>query len=260
MPFTLAHAAAAIPFRRTGLVPSAVVVGCFAPDFLYFLRLAPRGRFGHTWPGIFALDLPLALLVLWLFHRYAKEPLWLWMPKSFRERVQLGPRTLNVRSVGDFALLLVSILVGIATHILWDSFTHRSYWPYHHLSLLRDTLQLPVIGRMPYYNFFQQLSSIIGMLVILIWFLRLPRSSPLHQHKTQGSGAHERRIFVVSSAVALLTGFLRAFIGAGGSIHPRDPALFVAEVIVTTISVFWLELVLYGVLRARNTPDMEAVT
>jgi hypothetical protein len=42
MPFTLSHAAAALLFRRTRLVLSAVVVGCCAPDFVYFLE------FGRT--------------------------------------------------------------------------------------------------------------------------------------------------------------------------------------------------------------------
>ena len=39
MPFTLSHAAAALPFRRTRLIKSALVIGCFAPDFEYFIPL-----------------------------------------------------------------------------------------------------------------------------------------------------------------------------------------------------------------------------
>jgi Domain of unknown function (DUF4184) len=255
MPFTLAHAAAAIPFRRTRLITSAVVVGCFAPDFMFYLTLRPRHRFGHTWTGAFVLDLPLSLLILWLFHRYAKEPLWHWMPKSFRQRVTLGPRALPVKNLGDFALLLVSILVGIGTHMLWDSFTHPDYWPYRHWSLLRDSIVLPIVGSVECYTFFQYASSVIGTLVILVWFLRLPKtgtSSP--PQTTQTSGINNQGLFVASLIVAIAAGILRA------SIRRHDIELFVSESVVTTISVFWFELVIYGILRAKNTTGMQSAT
>jgi hypothetical protein len=67
MPFTLSHPAAAIPFLRTRLVPSALVIGCMVPDFEYFLRFAPEGGFGHSLPGVFVFDLPVAFIALWLF-------------------------------------------------------------------------------------------------------------------------------------------------------------------------------------------------
>jgi Domain of unknown function (DUF4184) len=67
VPFTLAHGAAALPFRRLHLVFSGLLVGAFAPDFEYFLRCSPDDGFGHTLLGTFVLTLPLALLVLWLF-------------------------------------------------------------------------------------------------------------------------------------------------------------------------------------------------
>jgi Domain of unknown function (DUF4184) len=253
MPFTLAHAAAALPFRRTRLITSAVVVGCFAPDFLFYLTLRPRHRFGHTWTGVFVLDLPLALLALWLFHRYAKEPLWRWMPESFRQRVTLGPRTLPVRNIGDFALLLVSILAGIGTHMLWDSFTHSDYWPYRHWSFLRDALTLPVVGYVEWYTLLQYGSSVIGTIVILIWFLRQPKTGATSQPQTTPpSGANDQRILVASLVIAFIAGILRAFHGM------RDLELFASESVVTTISVFWFELVIYGILRAKSTNDMQA--
>jgi hypothetical protein len=128
MPFTISHAAAAIPFQRTRLIPPALVIGCMVPDFEYFLRFSPGGGFGHRLPGIFFLDLPLALVTLWLFHVYAKEPLYTWLPQSVRRRIRLGPASLPVGNLAGFTLVVFSILIGIATHILWDSFTHRNLW------------------------------------------------------------------------------------------------------------------------------------
>ena len=150
MPFTLSHAAAALPFRRTGLIMSAVVMGSFAPDFEYFIPFAHHGAFGHTLPGSFVFDLPVCLLVLWLFHHFAKEPLAAALPQSARRRFDLGPRSLGIDSIGRFGWLVFSILVGIATHIGWDSFTHSDYWLYDHWSFLRETVSLPIFGPRPW--------------------------------------------------------------------------------------------------------------
>src|SRR6201994_3036071 len=102
MPFTLSHAAAAFPFRHTRLILSAVIIGCFSPDFEYFVPFAHHGAFGHSWLGVLVLDLPLSLLVLWLFHRYAKEPLAACLPANARERLRLGPRSLAINSLSGF--------------------------------------------------------------------------------------------------------------------------------------------------------------
>ncbi len=87
MPFTLAHSAAALPFRRLRLVPSALVIGTFAPDFEYFLRVTHSGRFGHTLVGSFVFTLPVALVVLWIFHTFVKVPVTMLLPDAIQRRL-----------------------------------------------------------------------------------------------------------------------------------------------------------------------------
>jgi hypothetical protein len=129
MPFTLAHAAAALPLRGSRLVWSALVVGTFAPDFEYFLRFAPDDGYGHTVPGTFVLTLPLAILTLWLFHAFVERPLIELLPDAVRRRL---PNNLNkFRFAGPprFAMIVLSVLAGIATHLMWDSFRIRTRGP-----------------------------------------------------------------------------------------------------------------------------------
>jgi hypothetical protein len=137
--------------------------------------------------------------------------------------------------------------------MLWDSFTHVDYWPYHHWSFLHDTFLLPIVGRVQCYTLLQYGSSILGTLVILVWFLRLPKTGASSQPKTMPtSGVSNPRLFVASFVVAFAAGILRA------CIRRHNIELFVSETAVTTISVFWFELVIYGILRARNTNGMQA--
>ena len=253
MPFTLSHAAAALPFRRTRLMFSAVVVGCFAPDLMYFIRFGPRGRFGHTWPGLFLFDLPFGLLLLWLFHRYAKEPLWAWLPEAIRQRVRLGSRTLPLKGARQSAIVLVSILLGAVTHILWDSFTHNLYWPYRHWPLLSYTVMLPVLGPTPYFKLFQHGSSVLGMVVLLIWLKRrMDAATPISLQSPQGRG-NERTIFVAACVIALMAGVMRAYFGLGSSTGRHAIAIFIEKAGIATAAVFWIEVVLYGILRDRRS-------
>jgi hypothetical protein len=137
VPFTLAHGAAALPFRRFHLVLSALLVGTLAPDFEYFLRLSPDDGFGRTLVGTFALTLPLALLVLWLFHTFVKRPVAGLLPDAIQRRLTNHVPEFTFRGPVRFALIVNSILLGIVTHLVWDSFTHANTWPYRHWPVLR---------------------------------------------------------------------------------------------------------------------------
>jgi hypothetical protein len=169
VPFTLAHAAAALPSRRLRLIPSAVIIGTFAPDFEYFLRFAPDRGFGHTWRGILELSFPLAILVLWIFHTFVKVPVIGLLPDGLRRRLVGQAFGFEFCGAGRLLLIAASILLGIGTHVVWDSFTHPYYWPYRHWSLLRETLRVPVLGTIPYYKLFQHGSTVLGLAILLVW-------------------------------------------------------------------------------------------
>ena len=77
MPFTLSHTVASLLFIRAiragKLSATGLILGCMAPDFEYFLRMKMYGEWGHTAWGMLFLDLPIALLIALLFHRYIRD-------------------------------------------------------------------------------------------------------------------------------------------------------------------------------------------
>jgi hypothetical protein len=254
MPFTLSHAAAALPFRRTRLIMSALIVGCFAPDFEYFVPFAHHGGFGHKLPGVFVLDLPLSLAVLWLFHRYAKEPLAACLPASARSRLQLGPRTLSINSVSRLALLVFSILAGITTHLFWDSFTHAGYWISDHLPFLSHSVQLPLFGWRPWYAILQYISSVAGMIIILLWGLHWYRyATPVPSKHNRNFLQRDRIALACLFLIALAAALARAIIiGLPDGVHGAQR--FMTIVAITSIAVFCFEIVIYGIVR-NHTVD-----
>jgi hypothetical protein len=84
-----------------------------------------------------------------------------------------------------------------------------------------------------------------------MWFVRQPVVAPSTSKIVRDRRLNERLVFLFVCALALATGVLRGFVGVRSAIGNHRIAIFVGEAVVTTISVFWLELVTYGFLRER---------
>ena len=252
MPFTPAHAAAALPFRRLGLVPSALVIGTLAPDFEYFLHPGPNGRYGHTLPGVFFLSLPLALLVLWMFHAFVKRPFVELLPDGLQRRLVTHLGEFRFGGPARFLLIVASAFLGIATHVLWDSFTHSNTWPYHHWAVLRQMMDLPFMGMIPTYRILQHGSSLAGSGIVAIWFWIWYGNSTPSNRAVSGSISRKRAVVALVAAVAILGGLLRAVMGAGAFSGAYSFRKFASQTAVTAIALAWWQLVAYGIFFWRS--------
>jgi Domain of unknown function (DUF4184) len=152
MPLTFAHPAAALPLARLRLPLSALVVGSMAPDLVYFLRLAPRGHFGHTLPGLFLFCLPAGLALLWTFHHVLKGPLLDLAPDAARRRLAAGQ---GASPFGRPVALVVAVGLGAVTHDVWDAFTHAGGWAVAALPALRQPVAPFGLGPVPVYKLLQ---------------------------------------------------------------------------------------------------------
>jgi hypothetical protein len=261
MPFTLSHAAAALPFRRTRLDMSALVIGSFAPDFPYFMFFAPSGFIGHTPPGIFVFDLPLSLIVLWLFHAFIKRPLLMFLPIGVRQRLKPGKKRYSFWPPARLALIVISIVIGSATHILWDSFTHTFYWPYRNWSFLREIVHVPIAGDLGMYRVLQFGSSVFGIVVLVVWAwfwyrAAKPAESPIAEPYTL---PQIRVIRLVVPAVALICGILRAYLDLGApDMSIRSVMHFAIESGITTTTLLAIGMLICGAAFASSARDLKA--
>ena len=254
MPFTLSHAAAAIPFRRTRLIMSAMVMGCFVPDFPHFTPLSPRITLSHTVAGMFVLDLPLGFAALWLFHVILKEPMLLFLPGGMRRRLRTSVDSFAFWPWERLGLIVLSILAGTTTHLLWDAFTHRDSWIYEHWAFLRGWVHLPVTGAMQITTLLEYGSSVFGVLVVAFWIwhwygttrpLAAPAARPL-------AGGQRRAFVVLLPALALLGGAMRAYRVDGIEMQIRAVVHFTTDMLISAITIFLLELLVSGVILRRQ--------
>ncbi len=179
MPFTPSHAVVALPFVRTPLLPAAIAVGAMTPDLPLFLRDTPvTYQATHTNVALSAA-IALALLVLWyaLLRPAVRElsPAWLagrlppeWDAAGARiwdavRAPRPGARAAFWRHGAVVAALgVISLVLGVVSHIAWDAFTHEGRWGTQLFPAL-DEQWGPLLG----YKWAQYASSVLGLAVVL---------------------------------------------------------------------------------------------
>lgn len=165
MPFTPSHAIVALPFARTmpGLA-AAVAAGAMTPDLPLFVRGTPLTyAVTHSWAWIpLTACVAGVLLAVW---RIVIRP-------GVRE---LSPRWAAARLPGEWdepyrmprpgrrvPVLFLGLALGVATHILWDAFTHVGRPGVVALGL--DEMW----GPLPAYKWLQYGSSFVGLVVLAV--------------------------------------------------------------------------------------------
>ncbi len=248
MPFTVSHAAAVLPFRKLNLIWSAFIVGSMAPDFPYVVGTTEYRDIGHHFPGILTFTIPVAVVALWLFHNVIKQPILGMLPAPMQLRLRGQLHEFRFGGVSRFLAILGSIVLGIATHVIWDSFTHSYTWAWYHVHWLRGWTVIPFIGPMPRHSALQYVSSLFGLLALAVWVWFWYRRSPvppenLHLHpKSRFTLAVA--IFVVSGMV----GLVRALMEVGTpAVRANADAFFLVFGVTALALAFW-QLLLYCVL------------
>lgn len=206
MPFTIAHAAAALPLSRATSLPfCGLAVGAASPDFEYFLRLGGGRTISHQLHGLVLLNLPLALAALALCS-------WLVVPGV----VMLLPRRLAhlggplrawsppLRPGSGLGQLCAAILVGAGSHVLWDSFTHHheaaaglGWLEWHAFDLGDRSLYV--------HDLMQMGSSVVGMAILAVAGWRWYQRQPKQHAATPTAPKRLRNASLAVAAVCLVT-------------------------------------------------------
>jgi hypothetical protein len=243
MPFTLAHPAAVVPLAKAhpkGLVLSALVVGSMAPDFEYFLRLALVMTWSHTFIGIFTFCLPISLIVLWVYHRLQKQALAALLPERLYRRVSFAFGEFTFLPLQRFGRICLSILLGGATHLIWDGFTHDS-------TLLSLTVPLWDGFELQLNKILQDLSTALGLLLLAYWGWKAVAAHAADPGPEQVPPAtsHKRSVLIGLLLVSLLLVVLFTLIKQPG-LRFESPRDVVRHLAVVSIPAVYIAVTGYG--------------
>ena len=264
MPFTLSHAAAALPFRKLKPIWPALVIGTFAPDLQYFIWISDEGRSGHHFPDVFLIALPLALVVLWLFEWIVKGPVIELLPGGMQRRLQNKVEPLSFWSWKRFGSIILWIVIGIATHLLWDEFTHSHTWMTAYWRLLSRPMPVPFHQPMMLMKVLQQVSSLLGLLALAAWFAAwyLRTAPALETELREFSPFVKVAVVFTMVVIAILAGYAFAIFKMSDHELPFSRSFVIATIFEAITLVFCIELLLYGAAqtvsaRSRRLPGVE---
>ncbi len=252
MPFTVSHVAAALPLRRLNLVWSAFVVGSMAPDFPYIVGNIAYRSLGHQFPGVIVFTLPASIFALWLFHAALKRPAVTLLPSGMQQRLRGQLGDFKFGGPARFMAILFAIALGIATHLVWDAFTHAHSWPWWHWAWLQRRVKIPVLGQMPTYMALQYASTILGLVALGIWVLLWYRNTPPKPALGEAKAGSGPRIALIMIAVAIAVALVRAWLAIGVPKTLDATDAFMLTFGVTSIAIVFWEVLIYCVMISSH--------
>lgn len=163
---------------------TGLIIGSMTPDFEKFIRMSEHDPCSHTWRSIFYFNLPLGLLLAFGFHSLVRDTMILHLPKALRERFSPFLKSdWNGYFRKHYFIVLLSLLVGTFSHLVWDSFTHPEgrgvrYFPFLMHSAFGGALEMKL------YSFLQKVGSIIGAFALGYYILRLRRNKTFYVRRS----------------------------------------------------------------------------
>lgn len=225
MPFTFSHPAAVLPLTnlpKRWISMTGLIIGSIAPDFEYFLRMRIYSKFSHTWTGLFWFDLPLSIILAFVFHLIVRDSLIDHLPNFLSSRFASFKNFKWIHYFkANFWIIAISILFGTSTHIFWDGFTHEN----GQFVRAFDVFKHPIIINgysIRFFNLLQHLSTIFGGLIILYALLQLPKDKSFKKKKSILG------FWALIGSIALAIVLLRIFTGMEFKQY--------GNIVVTTIS------------------------
>ncbi len=249
MPFTLAHPAASIPLKSLlgefGVL-SALIIGSMAADFIYFLPLSFSRVQTHSLPALIWFCLPTGIIAWLLFQHILRIPLVALLPDSFQKRLTFSENVhySNLKISG----IILSLLVGAATHLLWDSFTHHSS-PIVENTPFLNLLLFEILGyKVWVYKLLQHGSTLLGLALIIYWTWNWYRKTEIIQinHKPYFGENTRKLILVILLTLPVFASIWHGQVLFSESITIKTIQTFVGDTLRSGIALIMSGLVIYS--------------
>lgn len=239
MPFTAAHPAILVPLKK---VPekyiswTALIIGSMVPDMEYFIWLSSGSFLSHTRMGIFYFDLPMTFLLAFFWQQSAVficRKRWPYLKAQYlHQRIEYFPDYLKKH----WFKFTVSALVGILSHLAWDSFSHaKGYMAVNVFPVLIEHISIMgIYTRLCYVVWY--VSTIVGLLAIAATMFDF---KAVFRHRS--GNFKSNLIFMLKvELIAIVIGVIRVLMGLDDNI-PRHLIIIAlgASIYAFAIMILW---------------------
>lgn len=183
MPFTLAHPAAILPlhrwFKKVSGIGSALALGSISPDLPYFFTFLPSAELTHSLFGILIACFPMGLCLWLLWQLLIRPSLADSLPTFLARRCcQLSQIAAPKPNLHFLVELSLALCIGALTHVVWDSFTHRTGYVVQHFPQMEAQIFAMNGYTLTLHRLLQHASSAIGLFCLTLYAANLYRLTP----------------------------------------------------------------------------------
>lgn len=234
MPWTFAHPAAVLPLRSAcprWLSFPGLLVGSITPDVGYYFGLLSLAGFAHTPLGLIIFCLPVGLAILAALTCFA-GPLTILLPVPHRSLVRCTLQEPKRTATALVAIATLSVLIGAATHVVWDAFTHANRWGVTHVPILNLNILVAGVRQIRLFNVLQHASTALGLITMAVLYwraIRAWREAPT-QAITQMQDKQRKRLLLACIVLSVLLGMLIA-----SSLTSFTEPAYLSRVVVRTV-------------------------
>ena len=240
MPFTFSHPAIVLPLTflpRQWFSLTGLVIGSLTPDFEYFIRMRVQSNYSHNIYGLFWFDLPLGLLLAFIYHNIVRDSLFNNLPTNLKSRLsKFKLFDWNSYFKQNWFVILISILIGAVSHLFWDSFTHDNGYFVQTIPALTSTIELFGI-QLPPFKILQYLSTLLGGIAIVFALFKLQADKNI-------AGQLNLRYWGIVTTLILAIISVRLLSGLNYKLY--------GHLIVTAISAGLISLILTPMIAGRD--------
>lgn len=253
LPYTISHIAAVLPLKKASpkyFSFPALAVGSMSPDFAYMLHSYGFAGLSHSLLGIATFCAPLSAVLLAVFY-FLRRGLakWLGLPRTYFDSDVKFSELMRQR----WLIILISIVVGALTHIVWDAFTHSGgYFVKMFPDLFNQAITIGIV-KLRTFKWLQYGCSLLGLIAIAYSLVRWYRNSYRRAH------GHATALLFGSYATVILLSMLFAYIVTIATCHQIPVRSFTFQFFINSmrIGLFILLVVALSlqVLSAKTQPS-----
>lgn len=224
---------------------TALIIGSMAPDFEYFIRMRVKSIYSHSLIGLLWFDLPLTLILAFLFHNAVRNALINNLPNFLASRLTASNQfDWNSYFKRHYIIIIISALIGAFSHLAWDSFTHEDGFAVERITYLSSNIS--IAGKhLPVFKLLQHGSSFIGAIVISWTVLNLPK------YQTEVVAPQTGRYWAIVVGICLAVVRVNLTLGL-------DPKMF-GHLVVVIISGILIGLILTSAYFKLPSSNKKAI-
>jgi hypothetical protein len=211
-----------------------------SPDFEYFFKMSVSSVHSHTIAGLFYFDIPVTVFISLLFHLVVKKNLIHSLPIFLQKKFQPLLEFNIIKFLKEHTwIFLTSALIGAASHVFWDSFTHNNSYFAQNLAIYKR-IHVPFDGvRYPLFYALQHISTGVGLTIVCVYILAM-------RHYKVSVHSNQKFLYwftlIIIAAVVTWARFVVRPIGTD-----------IGNLVVTIISGLLLALVCCGFINFKRT-------